>query len=87
MYPGIWLAVLFIGIPLLEIYLFIVIGGAIGAIPSIFLVVFTGVLGALLIRHQGVYTLRKVQESMARGEIPALVMLEGLLIFVSGLMR
>lgn len=86
MIPGIWLAAIFIGIPLLEIYLFIVIGGAIGAIPSIFLVVFSGVLGALLIRHQGVYTLRRVQESMARGEVPALVMLEGMLIFVSGVL-
>lgn len=86
MVPGVWLALLFIGIPLLEIYLFIEIGGAIGAVPSIFLVVFTGVLGALLLRHQGFYTLRKVQESMARGEIPALVMLEGVLLFASGLL-
>lgn len=73
-----------IGLPLLEIYVLITVGGWIGAIPTIFLIVFTAVLGALLMRHQGMKALSAVQASMQRGEIPALTILEGVLILAAG---
>lgn len=75
---------LFILIPLLEIYLLIKVGGVIGAAPTIFLVVFTALLGALLLRHQGLYTYAKVQTALARGELPTMAMLEGLVLLLSG---
>ena len=59
---------LFLLIPLLEIYLLIKVGGIIGAWPTVFLVVFTAVLGAFLLRVQGLMTLNKVQVALARGE-------------------
>lgn len=78
------LVLLFLIVPVVEIYLLIELGGFIGAIPTIFLVVFTAVLGAWLLRIQGFATLRRVQGSLARGEIPAIEMLGGVLLLVSG---
>jgi len=75
---------LFILVPLLEIYLLITVGGIIGAIPTVFMVVFTALLGALLLRHQGLYTLGKVQAAVARGELPTAAMLEGVVLIISG---
>ncbi len=76
--------ILFLLVPLIEIYLLIKVGGIIGALPTVFLVVFTAVLGALLLRHQGLYTYARVQQSMARGELPAMPMLEGMVLLVCG---
>lgn len=78
------LLLLFFIVPLFEIYLLIKVGGVIGAIPTVFLVVFTAVLGALLLRQQGFSTLRRVQTALARGEIPAIEMLEGVLLVFGG---
>jgi len=78
------LLLLFLVIPVIEIYLLIQIGGYLGAGTTIFLVVFTAVLGAWLLRLQGFSTLRRVQKSMARGEIPAIEMLGGILLLLSG---
>jgi UPF0716 protein FxsA len=69
---------------MLEIYLLIKVGGIIGAAPTVFLVVFTAVLGAFLLRQQGLYTLNKVQLALARGELPTLAMLEGVVLILSG---
>jgi UPF0716 protein FxsA len=77
---------LFILVPLLEIYLLIKVGGIIGAIPTVAMVVFTAVLGALLLRHQGLYTFAKVQTALARGELPTVAMLEGVVLLISGAM-
>jgi UPF0716 protein FxsA len=78
------LLLVFLVIPILEIYLLIKVGGIIGAFPTIFLVVFTAVLGAWLIRLQGFSTVRRVRESFARGEIPAVEMLGGVLLAIAG---
>lgn len=78
------LLALFLIVPIIEIYLLIQVGSVIGAIPTIFLVVFTAVLGALLLRQQGFSTLGRVQAALARGEVPALEMLEGAMLLFGG---
>lgn len=75
---------LFLLIPLIEIYLLIQVGSAIGALPTVGLVVLTAVIGALLLRHQGLYTYARVQQALARGELPTVAMLEGLVLLVCG---
>jgi len=75
---------LFLIIPMVEIYLLIKVGGIIGALPTIFLVVFTAVLGAWLLRLQGFSTLNRVRATMEQGGIPAIEMLEGAVLLVSG---
>ena len=78
------LLALFILTPLIEIYLFIEIGSVIGALQTILLIVVTAVIGVALLRHQGVSTMRKVQTQMQHGELPAVGMLEGMMLFFAG---
>lgn len=72
-----FLILLFIVLPLAEIYVLAEVGAALGGVLTVALVVFSAVLGALLLRHQGFYTLTRVRASLNRGEPPALPMLEG----------
>lgn len=78
------LFLLFLLVPLAEIYLLIKVGSIIGAPWTVFAVVFTAVLGAWLLRLQGLSTLMRVRTSMDRGELPALPMLEGLMLLIAG---
>jgi UPF0716 protein FxsA len=78
------LMALFLLVPLVEIYLLIKIGGEIGAWPTVALVVATAVIGAALLRWQGIATLLRVRQSLDRGELPALAMLEGVLLLIAG---
>jgi UPF0716 protein FxsA len=71
-------------IPFAEIYLLLQVGGVIGAMPTIVLVVGTALLGAFLLKQQGLETFRRFQENLARGEIPAYEMIEGPIILVGG---
>ena len=77
MSPRLILILLFIVLPLAEIYVLAEVGAALGGVPTVALVVFSAVLGALLLRHQGFYTVRQVRASMERGEPPAVPVLEG----------
>jgi len=78
------LFLLFVLVPLVEIYFLIKVGAIIGAIATIGLVVFTAVLGALLLRLQGLATFQRLQMTLARGELPAMEMLEAVLLAVGG---
>lgn len=80
------LLVLSLLVPLLELYLLIKVGGILGAIPTISLVVFSAVLGTLLVRFQGFSTLQRVGLTLGRGEIPAIEMLEGVVLLLSGVL-
>lgn len=79
-----WLLLLFFAVPLAEIYVLLEVGGWIGALPTIGLVVFTAMLGAVLVRAQGFSTLMRVQECLNRGELPAIPLLEGACLLVAG---
>ncbi len=78
------LLILFFAVPLIEIWLLIEVGGWIGAIPTIALVVFTAVLGALMLRWQGFGILNRARRMMAQGEPPALELLEGVVLLFCG---
>ena len=72
-------------IPLVEIYLLIKLGQNFGAITSILLVIFTGILGAYLARMEGLRTLFRIQETMGEGRMPGEELLDALLIAIAGL--
>jgi UPF0716 protein FxsA len=86
MNPGIIFLLLLVGAPLVELYVLIEVGSEIGALSTILLSVFTAILGAALVRLQGVSVLLRVQETLARGEAPALEMLEGAVLMMAGVM-
>lgn len=78
------LFILFLVVPLFEIWFLIKIGGLVGAGWTIFLVVLTAFIGAILVRAQGLSTVARIHREMNRGELPALAMLETLILFVAG---
>jgi UPF0716 protein FxsA len=78
------LLLLFTLIPLLEIYLLVKIGSAIGAIATVALVAGTGLAGALLARKEGFVIWLRIQYEMQQGRFPARDLLDGLLLLVAG---
>ena len=78
------LLILFLVVPLAEIWVLIEVGSEVGAIATVALVVLTAVVGAALMRAQGLATLLRARSSMAKGEVPALEMLEGAVILIAG---
>lgn len=77
-------AILFFIVPLVEIYFLIQVGGMIGVLPTIMLVVLTAVIGAFLLKQQGISTLARFQTSMAQGQVPATALLEGVMLIIGG---
>ena len=78
------LILLFLAVPFVEIWLLIKVGVVIGAGWTIFLVVATAVIGAGLVRAQGLSTIGRIQQEMAAGRLPADEVLQGLFLLVSG---
>jgi len=76
---------LFVGIPLIELYFLIQVGSRIGALPTIGLSIFTALLGGVLVRVQGFSVLMRVRDAIGRNELPAFEMLDGALLLVAGL--
>jgi UPF0716 protein FxsA len=74
----------FLIVPFVEIYVLLEVGSLIGAFPTIFLVVFTAVLGAWLLRRQGFTTWQSFQNNLQQGVIPAYEMIEGPILLVGG---
>lgn len=79
-----WLFLLFLTVPLAEIYVLLEVGSLIGALPTVGAVVLTAVIGAALVRVQGFSTLAQIRESLDRGEVPAVALVEGAFLLVAG---
>jgi len=86
MLPAPVLFLLFLSIPLLEIYFLILVGSWIGALPTVLLVILTAAVGATLARHQGLATLQRLQAALGRGELPAVELFEGVILLVGALL-
>lgn len=79
-----FLFLLFVIMPIAEMWVLIKVGGYIGALPTIALVVLTATLGIALLRQQGLSTLWRARQRMDSGELPAQEIIEGLLLAVGG---
>jgi UPF0716 protein FxsA len=77
---------LFIVTPMVELLLLIEIGKAIGTLEVIFLTIVTGIIGAALAKSQGLSVLRKMQQEMAEGRIPASNLMDGVMILIGGIL-
>jgi UPF0716 protein FxsA len=71
-------------VPFIEITLLMQVGSIIGVFPTIFMVVFTAVLGAWMLRRQGFATWQRFQTNLQQGQIPAYEMIEGPILLVGG---
>jgi UPF0716 protein FxsA len=73
-----------IGVPILEIVVFIQAGDLFGLWPTVAAVIVTAVIGSALLRYQGLATIARAQESLAAGELPMTQVFDGLCILVGG---
>ncbi len=80
------LFLLFVTVPVLELFLFLVLGQRIGLGATFGIVLLTGFLGAYLARSQGLKALARYQESLAQGRLPHEAIIDSLLILVAGVL-
>lgn len=78
------LFILFVLMPILEMWLLIEVGSHIGSLATIGAVLLTAVIGASLLRSQGLHTLTRAQQRLDSGQIPAREIFEGLMLAVAG---
>ena len=78
------LFLLFIVVPLIEIWGVLTVGSWIGAVPTMLVIVLTALAGSALLKQQGLHTLTKARSKLDAGQMPIHEILEGLLIAVSG---
>ena len=76
----------FIAVPVVEIALFIEVGGWIGLWPTIAVVIVTAFAGTTLLRLQGLAVLQRAQESAARNELPVAEVFDGLCLLIAGVL-
>lgn len=79
-----WLFLAFLAVPLIEIALFIQVGGLIGLWPTLGIVILTAILGTWLVRSQGLRALSELQGSFSRLEDPSKPLAHGAMILLSG---
>ncbi|MBO6624228.1 MAG: FxsA family protein, partial [Roseicyclus sp.] len=79
-----WLFVAFLMVPLIEIALFIQVGGLIGLWPTLGIVVLTAILGTWLVRSQGRQALENLRRSFGALNDPTEPLAHGAMILFSG---
>lgn len=78
------LALLFVGLPALEIYLLIQVGQTIGAWWTVVLLVAAGFLGSWLVKREGSRAWRALADALGAGRMPAKELADGALILFGG---
>lgn len=79
------LFILFITVPIIELYTLITIGSAIGAPSTILLVLTTGAVGAYLAKREGIAVWGKIQKELQAGNLPKDELIDGVLLLVAGI--
>ncbi len=79
-----WLLLAFLLVPLIEIALFIQVGGAIGLWPTLAVVVLTAIIGTWLVRAQGRWAIENLRRSFSELDDPSEPLAHGAMILVSG---
>ena len=79
-----WIFVALLAVPIIEIGLFIEIGGAIGLWPTLALVILTAIAGTVLLRAQGFATMARLQSNLAEGGDPRGALAHGAMILFAG---
>ena len=80
------LFLIFLIVPVIEIYLLIKVGSIIGGVATVAILLFMSLLGAYLMRSQGGRVISQIRDELSRGRLPAAQMLDGALIFIGGVL-
>ncbi|MGV3650479.1 MAG: FxsA family protein [Devosia sp.] len=73
-------------LPLVEIALFILVGQAIGLVPTLLLVIAAAIGGAVLLRWQGLSVVSRMRMTMSQGQLPARAIADTMLIGIAGML-
>ena len=80
------LAFVFIVIPLIELYVFVLVGQAIGFLNAIGLMILVSLCGAWLTRHEGIGVWQRIRLQLNAGEMPADDLIDGGLVLAAGIL-
>src|SRR5690242_5469109 len=80
------LALVFIVVPLVELYVIVQVAHAIGVLDTIGLLILFSLVGVWLARHEGFIVIERVRDRLDRGQVPGREMLDGLLVLIGGLL-
>jgi UPF0716 protein FxsA len=78
------LALLFIVVPIAELYVILQVGQAIGVLDTIVLLILVSVVGAWLAKREGLGVLRRIRRSLDAGRVPGTELIDGFLILLAG---
>ena len=81
---GLLLVLLFIVVPIAELYVIIQVGEAIGVWPTLLLLLLDAIVGSWLLKHQGRAAWRRFNEALAERRIPAKEVADGFLVILGG---
>lgn len=84
--PLILLPIIFLGLPLIEIAGFVLVGNAIGLWPTLALVIVTSMIGAILLRIQGVSVLQEANRESQEGRLPGKSLVSGAMVVIAGVL-
>jgi UPF0716 protein FxsA len=79
-----WLVLIFILVPIAELYVIIKVGGAIGVLPTLALLLADALLGSMLVRHQGRAAWIRFNRALAEGRLPHKEVFDGVLVIIGG---
>ena len=80
------LFLLFLVVPIVEIFVLIQVGSAIGALNTVGLLLLVSLVGAWIVKHQGSSTVRRIRDELAMGRVPGASLVDGALIFCAGVL-
>jgi len=81
-----WLLLAFVAVPLIEIALFIKLGGFIGLWPTLAIVILTAFMGSWLVRNQGALAISQLRGSFAELSDPTEPLAHGAMILIAGVL-
>jgi UPF0716 protein FxsA len=79
------LLILFVIVPVTELYILIEVGKKIGGLTTIGIIILTGIIGAYLVKGQGFMILKKIQSDLNEGIIPGDSLIQGAIILAGGI--
>jgi UPF0716 protein FxsA len=81
-----YLLIIFIILPIIEISIFIQVGGFVGTFNTILIIFLTAAVGVYFVRQQGFITFQKITVELQNQQIPVQGMFDGLVILISGIL-
>jgi UPF0716 protein FxsA len=82
--PLLLLLVIFIVVPLLELYVIVTVADSIGVVPTLLLLAIDSIVGSLLLKSQGRAVWRRFSETLAAGRVPHREVLDGVMVIFGG---